>query len=78
MLTITCAACKTKLWRYEKIGHGHVVRCHKDRITKWFKAKERDHKVYCTCGKPIGVDKESHFRMIKGAFSFTGTKSNKR
>jgi hypothetical protein len=77
MLTVLCAACRKKLWRYDKIGKGHLVRCHKARITKWFAAEKRDSKVYCPCGKPVGVDKGSHFRMIAGAYTHTGTKRNK-
>ncbi|BHH84823.1 hypothetical protein [Desulforhopalus sp. 52FAK] len=78
MLTILCAACRTKLWKYEKRGHGHVVRCHKERITKWYKADVVGHKVFCKCGKPIGVDKDGHYRMIAGSFTHTGTKQNKK
>ena len=55
-----------------------MVRCHKDRILKWYKAEVVDHKVYCKCGKPIGVDKETNYRMISGAFTHTGTKQNKK
>lgn len=36
MLTIRCAKCKSKLWKYDKIGQGEVLRCHKARITKWY------------------------------------------
>lgn len=78
MLTIQCAACRKKLWKYQKFGHGHVVRCHKDRITKWFNAKQDGHKMYCTCGKVIGIDKGSHYRMVDKAFTYKGTKHNKK
>lgn len=77
MLTILCAACRAKLWKYEKIGHGHVVRCHKERIHRWYNAKQKEHKIYCRCGKPIGVDKGGYYRMISGTFTHTGTKRNK-
>lgn len=76
MLTIYCAACRTKLWRYDKIGQGHVVRCHKAKIGKMYNGELREHKMFCPCGKPIGIDKGSHFRMIAGAFTHTGTKRN--
>lgn len=78
MLTIHCAACRKKLWKYDKIGHGHVVRCHKDRITKWFETETIGHKIHCRCGKEIGIDKGSHYRMIANAFTHTGTKRSKR
>lgn len=77
MLTLHCAACKKKLWKYEKKGHGHVVRCHKERITKWYDIEVRDHKIHCLCGKVIGIDKGSHYRMVSNSFTHTGTKMNK-
>lgn len=77
MLTIHCAACRKKLWKYEKIGHGHVVRCHKERISKWYDIEVRDHKIHCLCGKVIGIDKGSHYRMISNSFTHTGTKRHK-
>lgn len=77
MLTILCAACKKKLWKYDKIGHGHVVRCHKDRIKKWYNVEIKEHKIYCKCGKVIGINKDGHYRMIANTFTHTGTKRNK-
>lgn len=76
MLTIRCSACKEKLWRYDKIGKGEVLRCHKDRIVKMFGALERDGRVYCSCGKDIGIDKGSYYKMIAKAFTYKGTKRN--
>ncbi|OBQ52429.1 hypothetical protein [Halodesulfovibrio spirochaetisodalis] len=78
MLTFKCAACRRKLWKYYKIGKGEVVRCHKERITKIFEIDERDGKVFCLCGRPIGVDKEGHFRMIRNACTYSGTKDPKK
>ena len=77
MLTIKCAACKTKLWRYDKIGPGEVLRCHKSRIDKVYtQYKTVKDKIYCTCGKPIGIDKGSFYKMISKAFTYSGTKRN--
>ncbi|OEG63254.1 hypothetical protein [Halanaerobium congolense] len=36
MLTIKCAKCKTKLFKYEKIGQGKVLRCGKNKITRLY------------------------------------------
>ena len=77
MLTIRCAACKGKLWRYRKIGPGEVLRCHKDRIQKMYTAVERDGRIYCSCGKDIGIDKGSFYKMIAKSFTYKGTKQNK-
>ena len=76
MLIIKCAACKKKLWRYDKIGQGEVLRCHKDRITKMFNSQVKGHKVQCPCGKDIGIDKGSFYKMIAKAFTYKGTKRN--
>ncbi len=75
MLIVRCAACKKKLFRYDKIGKGHVVRCHKARIERDFGgASEHEGKLICACGKEIGIDKVTHYRMIAGSATFSGTK----
>lgn len=76
MLIIRCSACKTKLWRYDKIGQGEVLRCHRSRIVKIYGARERDGRIYCPCGKDIGIDKGSFFKMIAKNFTYQGTKRN--
>ncbi|MCG8334479.1 MAG: hypothetical protein MJE63_08170 [Proteobacteria bacterium] len=77
MLTIKCAACKTKIWRYDKIGPGEVLRCHKARIDKaYMQHSAIKGKIHCTCGKPIGIDKGSFYKMIPKAFTYSGTKRN--
>ncbi len=77
MLTIKCSACKKKLWKYEKIGQGEVLRCHKSRITRLYETQKEDHKVKCICGKEIGIDKGTYIKMIGKAFTYSGTKINK-
>jgi hypothetical protein len=76
VLVIRCAACKRKLWKYDKIGQGEVLRCHKDRITRMYAAKEEENGIKCLCGKDIGIDKGSYIKMIRKAFTYTGTKRN--
>lgn len=78
LLVIRCAACKNKLWKYDKIGKGRVLRCHKDRIIQFYSEKIMENdKVMCSCGKPIGIDKGSFIKMDPKAFVYTGTKRNK-
>ncbi len=77
MLTIKCAACRKKLWKYQKLGQGEVLRCHKERIAKIYATKEQDGKIWCLCGKVIGIDKGSFYSMVKGSFTYAGTKINK-
>lgn len=78
MLTIKCAACKCKLWKYDKIGHGEVLRCHKVRMTRLYQEDILEladgEKVSCQCGREIGIDKGSYIKMIGKAFVYTGTK----
>ncbi len=76
MLVIKCAACKRKLWKYDKIGQGEVLRCHKDRITRRYKVKQEEDRIKCLCGKDIGIDKRNYIKMIGKAFTYTGTKRN--
>ena len=78
MLTIHCAACKKKLWQYEKFGPGAVLRCHKERIARMYATKMHKHKIQCPCGKDIGIDKGPYYKMIAKAFTYKGTKRNER
>ena len=77
MLVLKCAGCKKKLWRYDKIGPGEVLRCHKNRIIKMYASIKEDDKIKCFCGKDIGIDKGTHIKMILKAFTYSGTKRNK-
>ena len=78
MLIIRCAACRQKLWRYDKIGKGELLRCHKVRIDKFFcLPKAEGDKIYCTCGKEIGIDKGTFYKMIAKSFVYSGTKRTK-
>lgn len=74
MLIIRCAACKKKLWRYDKIGPGEVLRCHKDRIVKIYHAQIYEQRIQCPCGTIIGIDKGTFFRMIAKNCTHTGSK----
>ena len=76
MLTIKCAACKRKLWKYEKIGKGEVLRCYKDRIERKYEVQFDGDKIICVCGNEIGIDKGSHIKMIKKGFTYSGMKQN--
>lgn len=76
MLTLRCAACRRKLWKYQKVGKGEVLRCHKARITRVYEATERDGRIWCACGRAIGVDRGGHWAMIASAFTYSGTKDS--
>ena len=76
MLVLKCSACKRRLWKYDKIGQGEVLRCHKDRITKMYRVGQEEDRIKCLCGKDIGINKGSYIKMIGKAFTHTGTKRN--
>ena len=76
MLVLRCTACKRKLFRYDKIGPGKVLRCHRARIEKIYNTYEREGRMYCTCGRDIGIDKGGYVKMIAKAFTVRGTKRN--
>jgi hypothetical protein len=33
-IKVYCAGCKTQLYKYWKVGKGHLLKCYKDRIIK--------------------------------------------
>jgi hypothetical protein len=74
VLVIKCGACKRKLWKYDKIGQGEVLRCHKDRIVRIYDVETQHHRLRCHCGNDIGIDKGTYIKMIKKAFTYQGTK----
>jgi hypothetical protein len=77
MLVFRCAACRKKIWRYHKIGKGEVLRCHKKRIDRDYGNCSTDgHKIRCSCGNDIGIDKGTYYKMIANAFTYSGTKQN--
>ena len=47
MLSLKCAACKKKIWKYHKVGPGEVLRCHKGRIVKMYQPMDLKGKVSC-------------------------------
>jgi hypothetical protein len=73
VLSIRCAKCKCKLFKYHKIGQGKVLKCHKERILP-LNFIEEDGKMYCPCTNLIGIDKGSFYQMKQGQFVYSGTK----
>jgi len=74
MLTLKCSKCKTKLFKYKKIGPGRVLRCHKDRITRLYSCSIQNSSLKCFCGQEIGRDMGSFYKMNPTSFTFSGTK----
>ena len=74
MLTIKCAKCKAKLFKYRKIGKGKVIKCHKDRITRSYEVKVWGDEYRCSCGNVIGMSEDSAIKMKDSEFVYTGRK----
>lgn len=74
MLIIKCAKCKTKLFKYQKIGKGRVLRCWKARIHKSYIEQQSNDEVRCKCGNIFGVDEGGFIKMRQNAFIYSGTK----
>lgn len=71
MLVIKCSKCKTKIMKYKKIGAGHVLRCYKDRISRWYLDYQHGD-IVCQCGEIIGCDEGNYFRMKQHSFTCSG------
>ncbi|SFI12043.1 hypothetical protein SAMN05192551_106227 [Tindallia magadiensis] len=74
MLTIKCAKCKRKLFKYHKIGNGSVIKCHKIRIKQVYQLNKNYQMFSCACGNNIGKDEGSFIKMNRTGFTYSGTK----
>jgi len=72
MITVKCAKCKRKIFRYKKIGKGRLWHCWKDRITEDYSVQDGD-KVKCLCGNLIGIDEGKWIKMKQHTFVLSGT-----
>ncbi len=69
MITIKCAKCKRKVFRYGKIGKGRVLHCWKGRIVKDYSVHD-GHEVKCQCGNLIGIDEGKWIKMKQHSFVY--------
>jgi hypothetical protein len=73
MLTVRCARCRKKLFKYLKIGKGRVLRCYKQRISH-DGTMHSGQLVKCTCGNIIGKDAGTYIAVHQQAIMYTGWK----
>ena len=69
MITIKCAKCKHKVFRYVKIGKGRVLHCWKGRIIKDYSVHD-GNEVKCQCGNVIGIDAGNWVKMKQHSFVY--------
>ncbi len=74
MLTIKCAKCGAKIFKYLKIGKGELHICIKSRISKDFSVRDGIFVKCPKCGNVIGVDKGTFIKLRKSTFTYSGTK----
>jgi hypothetical protein len=78
MLIIKCAKCNAKILKYKKIGSGKVLRCYKERISRFYEGRVDEGKLKCgNCENVIGVFKENYIDMNNEAFTYSGTRDKK-
>ncbi|NYT11404.1 MAG: hypothetical protein GKC03_02495 [Methanomassiliicoccales archaeon] len=75
MITIRCAKCKRRIFRYAKMKKVKVLHCWKDRIERDDSIRDGE-KVLCHCGNQIGVDEGKWIKMKQGSFTYSGTVMN--
>ena len=62
IIYIRCDKCKSKIFKYKKVGRGHILKCYKKRILE-DNAVYKESIVLCQCGNEIGVDKGRFIKM---------------
>jgi hypothetical protein len=67
-LCIQCNTCGSILFRYIKIGKGHLIRCWKNRMIDNTLIQEKNE-YYCPCGKLIGTDEKVWIKLKKQQIS---------
>lgn len=72
MITIKCARCKRKIFRYIKIGEGRLLHCWKARIVEDYSVHD-GKKVKCQCGNLIGIEGEKWIKMKQHTFTYSGS-----
>jgi len=75
MITVKCAKCRSRIFRYAKMKKVKILHCWKDRIEKDYSVREGD-KVLCRCGNLIGIDEGKWIKMRQGSFTYTGSVMN--
>jgi hypothetical protein len=71
MIIVKCAKCKSKIFKYVKIGKGKLWHCWKDRIIEDNSIRDGD-KVKCQCGNLVGIEQRKWIKMRQHSFTYSG------
>ncbi len=72
MITIKCAKCKRKIFKYLKIGKGKLWHCWHNRIMEDYGFRD-GNEVRCQCGNLIGINEGKWIKLKQNAFTYSGT-----
>jgi hypothetical protein len=76
MITIKCAKCRNKLFKYHKVGKGKVIHCWDAKVIKDYTVA-KNPEIFCVCGNLIGKRVPKGVRMKQNAFTCSGNITNK-
>jgi hypothetical protein len=76
MITIKCAKCKKKIFKYKKIGKGRLWHYWNDRIIEDYSVRDGS-KIKCQCGNSIGIDEGKWIKMKQHSYDLSGTVTRK-
>ncbi len=76
MIVVKCTQCKSKIFKYQKIGKGRLWHCWEDRITKDYSVRD-GNEVKCQCGNLIGIVEGKWIKMKQNSFTYSGAITRK-
>lgn len=76
LITIRCAKCKRRIFRYAKMKKGKLLHCWKDRIERDDSVHDGD-RVLCPCGNLMGLDEGKWIKMKQASFIYSGRVMNR-
>ncbi len=63
VMTIKCKKCKRKVFKYQKIGKGLIIKAYKPKIrSPNYQLKHGN--LYCQCGHRIATDRGKYYKMM--------------
>jgi len=74
MVTVKCARCKSKIFKYLKVGRGRILHCWKGRIIEDYSVRNGSE-IKCQCGNLIGIDEGKWIKMKQRSFICSGART---
>lgn len=71
MITIRCAKCHKKVFKYNKIGKGRLLHCWENRIIEDYSIRD-GNKIKCQCGNVLGIVQNRWIKMKQNSFIYSG------